>query len=417
MNINPERLKKRILDINEASRDEQGGYTRLAFSEEDRIAREKVKAMMLEAGLSVHQDAAGNILGSLLNGREPKDFVATGSHIDTVRNAGPLDGLMGVIAAIEVLESIAEKNIRTQRPLQAIVFSDEEGARFGSGMLGSNSIAGIPMDAPIKSFIDEDKISLPEALMQFEIQPFDLHKAAVPRGTYRAFVELHIEQGIVLEHNKKKIGIVNGIKGPYWAKGSFRGHANHAGGTPMSLRHDALVAAAHFATQTNRIANELGADGDIFAATIGVFNVVSGSINTVPGSVEFTVDIRDIDMARRSEGVERIKKAAEEAARLYEVSYELRCIKETSSVQMNTHIMDVIAEVCDQQNTEYMALTSGAFHDTLAMASICQVGMIFVPSIAGISHCPQENTSWEDIYIGADVLYQTILKLANEDRP
>ena len=415
MNINPERLKKKILAINEASRNEQGGYTRLAFSEEDRIAREKVKAIMLEAGLSVHQDTAGNIFGSLLNGWEPEGFVATGSHIDTVRNAGPLDGLMGAMAAIEVLESVAEKNIRTQRPLQAIVFSDEEGARFGSGMIGSSSIAGIPMEAPIESFIDADKIPLTEALRQFGIQPFDLHKAAASARTYRAFVELHIEQGIVLEHNQKQIGIVNGIKGPYWIKGSFRGQANHAGGTPMSMRHDALVAAAYFATQTNRIANELGAEGDMFVATMGVFNVVSGSINTVPGSVEFTIDIRDIDMDRRGEGVERIKKAAEEAARLYGVSYELSCIKNASSVKMNAHIMDIMAEVCDRQNTEYMVLPSGAFHDTLAMASICQVGMIFVPSIAGISHSPQENTSWEDICIGADVLYQTILKLANEE--
>ena len=410
MHINPSRLKERIDTINAMGKNESGGYTRLAFSEKDRQARELVKAMMAKAGLSVHQDAAGNILADWLNGHSATNFIATGSHIDTVQNGGPFDGLLGAMAAIEVLQTTAERAVVLRHPLRAIVFSDEEGARFGSGMIGSRAIAGSSLEAPLETYRDKEGNVLPDVLRAFGIDPGRILEAEAAAGTYRAFLELHIEQSIVLDQSHKQIGIVTGIKGPYWIRGHFVGEPNHAGGTPMNMRRDALVAAANFASETERIASEMG---DSFVATIGVFEVSPGGINTIPGRVDYSVDIRDLDMARRAEGTSRISRAAEDAAKRFGVSHQSRCIKNALSAEMDPEIMRAIEEVCKKGEFAYTHLPSGAFHDALSMTPLCPVGMIFVPSIGGVSHSPKEDTRWEDIYAGAEVLYQTLIHLAS----
>lgn len=408
MIINTKRLKSRIDAVNEASRDPEGGYTRLAFSKQDREGREKVMMMMREAGLTLEQDAAGNLLGTLECGEE-QGYVAAGSHIDTVRNGGPYDGLLGSIAAIEALQLVKEQGLKLKHPLRVIVFADEEGARFGSGMIGSKAIAGVPLASSLDAYTDRDGIRLADALREFGLDPGRVLDAAAPKDTYKAFLELHIEQSIVLEQQKKQVGIVSGIKGAYWIRGSFTGESNHAGGTPMAMRHDALAAAARFASEVYDIGLELG---NAFVATVGVFNVFPGGINTIPGKVEYTVDIRDLDMVRREEGIRRILESAGKTAALYKVSHEYRCIKNEYSLSMDPAIMQVIEAVCRQENIDYMTLPSGPFHDTLAMAGICRTGMIFVPSIDGISHSPREDTRWEDIFQGAQVLYHTLVRLA-----
>lgn len=410
MHINPQRLKARIDAINALGQDPSGGYTRLAFSEKDRQARALIKEMMWEAGLRTGQDAAGNIWGDLCDSRPAKGFIASGSHIDTVQNGGPFDGLLGSIAAIEVLQSVNEQTLSLKRPLRAIVFSDEEGARFGSGMIGSKSIAGSALDAPLESYVDKAGTSLTEAMESLGLDPRNLSQAKAAQGTYQAFVELHIEQSVVLEQHNRQIGIVTGIKGPYWMRGSFFGESNHAGGTPMNLRHDALVAAANFAAEAERIASKLG---EQFVATIGVLEVHPGGINTIPGRVDYTVDIRDLDMARRAQGIEMIERAAATSAAQFGVEHRSNCIKCADSAAMNPAIMQTIEEVCKTKGLPHMRLPSGAFHDTLSMQEICDVGMIFVPSIGGISHSPKENSRWEDIYAGAEVLYSTLVSLAS----
>lgn len=411
MIINKERLRRRIDAINEAGRDQQGGYTRLAFSEQDREARRLVEEMMREAGLEVEHDAAANILGSYKCGDLP-GYVATGSHIDTVRNGGPFDGLLGSVAAIEALQCAREQGVPLKRPLRAIVFADEEGARFGSGLIGSKSIAGIPLPQPLKSYSDRDGVRLVDALQAIGIAPDKVLNAAAPKGTYSAFLELHIEQSAVLEQQRKQIGIVSGIKGVYWMRGSFTGEANHAGGTPMNMRHDALAAASKLVTEIYRIGCELGNE---FVATVGVLKITPGGINTIPGHVEYTVDVRDLDMVRRSEGIRRISEAAEKAAAFYRVSHENSCIKDEASCNMDPSIMGILEEICKDNQTDYMILPSGPFHDTLPMASLCKTGMIFVPSIGGVSHSPKENTNWEDIYKGTEILYHALIRLAQQD--
>ena len=408
MFINKERLRRRIDAINEASRDPQGGYTRLAFSEQDREARRMVEELMREAGLEVEHDAAGNIIGSYKCG-DLAGYVAAGSHIDTVRNGGPFDGLLGSIAAIEALQCAREQRVPLKHPLRAIVFADEEGARFGSGLIGSKSIAGIPLPQPLDSYVDRDGVHLVDALKNFGIAPEKVLNAAAPKDTYSAFLELHIEQSAVLEQQQKQIGIVSGIKGVYWIRGSFTGEANHAGGTPMNMRHDALAAASKLVTEIYRIGCKLGSE---FVATVGVLKITPGGINTIPGHVEYTVDVRDLDMARRSEGIRQILKAAEEAAAFYHVSHEHSCIKDEASCNMDSSVMKILEEVCKDNKTNYMILPSGPFHDTLPMASLCKTGMIFVPSIGGISHSPRENTNWDDIYQGTEILYRALIRLA-----
>jgi allantoate deiminase len=408
--INKERLRRRIEAVNEAGRDPQGGHTRLAFSEQDREARRLVEEMMREAGLEIEHDAAGNIFGSYKCGDLP-GYVATGSHIDTVRNGGPFDGLLGSIAAIESLHCAKEQGILLKRPLRAIVFADEEGARFGSGLIGSKSIAGIPLPQPLDSYSDRDGVRLPDALKSFGLDPDKVLSAAAPKDTYSAFLELHIEQSAVLEQQNRQIGIVSGIKGVHWIQGSFTGESNHAGGTPMNMRHDALAAASKLVTEIYRIGCDLGNE---FVATVGVLKITPGGINTIPGHVEYTIDIRDLDMARRSEGIRLILEAAEKAAAFYRVSHEHKCIKDEASCGMDISIINVLEEVCKDNQADYMILPSGPFHDTLPMATICKTGMIFVPSIGGISHSPKENTNWDDIYKGADILYHSLIRLARQ---
>ncbi len=412
MHINANRLKERIETVNALGQDAQGGYTRLALSEKDRQARALVKDMMAEAGLTVWQDAAGNLMGDLPGHGPKKGFVASGSHIDTVQNGGPFDGLLGAVAAIEVLQCVAEQGLHTAHPLRAMVFTDEEGARFGSGMIGSKSIAGSRLDAPLENYVDKNGNTLPETMMAFGIDPSKLLDATAAPGEYNAFIELHIEQSIVLEQHAKQIGIVTGIKGPYWIRGCFTGESNHAGGTPMSLRHDALSAAANFAVEVERIASGLGGQ---FVATIGVFEVSPGGINTIPAQVEYTVDIRDLDMERRARGIEAIEKAALDAATHFDVQHHSRCIKNAASAAMSQRVMQTVESVSHELGYSSMHLPSGAFHDTLSLAAVCDVGMIFVPSIGGVSHSPKEDTPWEDIYAGAEVLYGTMLQLAAEN--
>lgn len=411
MQINSQRLMERIETILAMSEDPAGGYTRLAFSEKDMEAREIVKKMMAQAGLSVSVDAAGNILGTYSPDGLDKGYIATGSHIDTVRNGGKFDGLLGTIAAIEAAQCISEQNIPIKRPLEVIVFVDEEGARFNSGMFGSKALAGIALDADMDTFVDKDGVSLPNALRKMGLDPERALDAKAPQDKYKAFLELHIEQSIVLEQQNKQVGIVDGIKGPYWVKGHFTGESNHAGGTPMTMRRDALVSAANFAAAVDRIAKEVGGG---FVATVGVFNVFPSGINTIPNRVEFTIDIRDIDMTRRAAGIKKIEQAAQDIAEQFHTPCELTCIKDTSSESMNPHIMQTIESVCKENNINYLAFPSGAFHDALTMTHLCDVGMIFVPSIGGISHSPQEDTSWADVFLGTDVLYNTLVKLLQE---
>lgn len=412
MLVNLERLKNRIEQINQISQDASGGYTRLAFTKTETRARQMVKRMMHEAGLEVHVDAVGNIFGRLYpeNGKNAclKDVIATGSHIDTVCNGGKFDGLLGSIAGIEVAQCVKENRLDLKRPLEVIIFADEEGARFNAGMIGSKTVAGLAMEQPLEKYIDKDGKNLYDAMTECEYHPDKLTEAYAPKGRYKSFIELHIEQGIVLEQERKQIGIVTGIKGPYWIKGFFEGESNHAGGTPMNMRKDALVAAANFAAEVERIASGIG---DMFVATIGNFRVYPGGINTIPCRVEYTIDIRDTDMERRKGGVVRIVEAAEKCAVKFCVKNHQECMKDSRSEVMSTQIIDVIENMCRRRNYSYMKLPSGPFHDTLSMTQVCDTGMIFVPSIGGISHSPYEDTAWEDIQAGAQILLDTIVGL------
>jgi allantoate deiminase len=410
MRISADRLRSRIEKINAMSKDSSEGFTRLAFGKENKRALHEIRGMMESAGFTTEQDAAGNLFGSYLNGCAPHGFVASGSHLDTVKNGGPFDGLLGVAAAIEAVQTIAEEDVSTHRPLQVIVFSDEEGARFGAGMLGSKAIVGTWQGDPSTDFFDGDGVSLADAMRYFGAAPARISDAKASAGKYHAFIELHIEQGVVLESRQKQIGVVSGIKAPYWMTGSFVGEANHAGGTPMALRRDALVAAANFVAETEKIASRIG---DMFVATVGSLEVAPGGINTIPEKVSYTMDIRDLDMARRSDGIAQIKDAAEQCAKRFDVIHESRCIKNESCAHMNPRIMAEIENACRKKSLSYEIMPSGAFHDSLAMSSLCDTGMIFVPSIGGISHSPQENTSWEDIYAGAEILYLTLKSLYN----
>ena len=274
-------------------------------------------------------------------------------------------------------------------------------------MVGSKVIAGLGMERPLSEYTDNEGISEEAAMQKCGYHPEKLEEAA-HADKYEKFVELHIEQGIVLEQESRQIGIVTGIKGPYWIEGSFEGEANHAGGTPMNMRKDAMTAAANYIAEVEKIASRLG---DMFVATVGTLKVHPGGINTIPGKVDYTIDIRDTDMERRAQGIREIKEAAVKISDRFHVESTQKCLKDAKAEMMNEAIVDTIEDVCKKRGYTYMRMPSGPFHDTLSMAHICDVGMIFVPSIGGVSHSPYEDTAWDDIFAGAQVLADTMENL------
>lgn len=306
MKINGARLRDSLDALAKFGRDAAGGWTRFSFTREFMQARELFRRLMEEAGMVVRVDAAGNLIGRLegLDSRSP--VVAAGSHIDTVKNGGKFDGSFGVAGALEVVQTIRENNVPHRHPIEVIVFVEEEGSRFGSGLFGSRAMVGeIPVDLLYRQK-DKDGITLFQAMRSAGLNPERIADARVPAGYYKAYFEMHIEQGKILESLGISVGIVEAIAAPVWLKAVLHGRADHAGATPMRLRRDALAAAAELVLVAENIAKEAG---EPTVVTVGKLSVRPGGINIIPGLVEMTFDIRDTDAARRDKVVEYMKEA------------------------------------------------------------------------------------------------------------
>jgi allantoate deiminase len=408
--IDAERLWFRLYELAEIGRSEGGGVTRLSFTEEERAAKDLVASYMREAGLEVREDVAGNVIGRR-EGSDPEvPVVLAGSHVDSVPNGGDFDGPLGVLAAVEALQIMEERDLNTQRPIEVVAFTDEEGARFGFGMIGSRATAGIltPEDLDRE---DENGISIAQAMRDCSLDPERIGEAARREGSLHAYVELHIEQGKILENEALPVGVVTGIAGPVWLRLILEGEAGHAGTTPMGLRHDALSAAAAIIGTVEREAARTGTT----VGTVGQLELKPGGINIIPGHVSFSLDLRDIDQDVRNEVEVRI---SDEAARLCEergIVLETQTLQRLPPVLCSDLVREAAKEACDALAFEPFELASGAGHDGMHLADLCPIGMVFVRSKDGLSHNPDEYSSREDCAAGAEVLYRTLLKLANEN--
>ena len=399
----PERMAERIQALAQYGANPEGGVSRVAFSEADLAGREYIEALMRDAGLEVRVDTAGNLIGRRAGREDAFPTILFGSHIDSVPGGGNYDGDVGVIGAIEVIELLNEHGIVTRHPLEVVSFTDEEG-----GLTGSRAMVG-NLGGEALQIVSHSGMTIADGIRRVGGDPDRLDLAARQPGEFAAYVELHIEQGAILDEADIDIGVVEGIVGIRWWDVTVEGMANHAGTTPMNRRRDALVSAAELTLAINRIAREL--DGRQ-VATVGRIQAFPGAPNVVPGKVMMSLEIRDLDAAKMQQVFGLIE---DEARRIAEANATPIIFAELDAAAppapTDERVRGIIARAADELGLSWQRMPSGAGHDAQDLAKIAPIGMIFVPSVGGISHSPREFTSAQDMANGASVLLRTVLAI------
>lgn len=407
MRINAERLKKHIDELGKIGVTEKGGISRFSLTPEDIDARRLIIEWMKEAGLEVRVDQAANIIGKRA-GKVTSPSIMTGSHIDTVPDGGRFDGVFGTLAAIEITQTLNDYGIKTEHPVEAVVFTNEEGVRFPL-FIGSKTIAGELGVETLYSIKDKDGVTFLEALKK---AGYDLKKLAPAKrasGEIKAFIEAHIEQGPVLEAKKIPIGVVDKIAGISHTYVTIEGQAGHAGTTPMSMRRNPLLAAAKIILAVDETVKALS---DVTVGTVGFLKVLPGATNVVPGYVQMGIDIRDVDYERMETALSIVKRRIAEICSSLKLSYTLDEKSKVPPTLLSNNIVKTIIKASERLGLQYNVMPSGAGHDTMPIAKIAECAMIFVPSKNGKSHVPDELTELEDLERGANVLLQSIAELA-----
>lgn len=401
--VNQGRLEASIFELAKFGLQENGETERVAFSDADIAAQKWVVKTLGSLGLKVHIDFAGNIIGIRQGKDATKKTIAFGSHIDRVPNGGNYDGCVGSMAAIEVLRVLKENKILTDHPLEIIIFSNEEG-----GVMGSRAISGHLSKAAF-SVKNSTGYTMGEGIMRLGGDTTRIAETVRKKDAMAAFLELHIEQGGILEKKKLDIGIVEGIVGLKWWDVTFEGFANHAGTTPMNARQDALLAAAKFVIAVNEVAT--ARDG-AQVATVGKIKAEPGAPNVIPGKVVTSLEIRDLSADVIQSVFEAIQAKAAEISETSGVTISFTPLDTTAEPALTAiPIQQEIEKATKKLGLSYHYMPSGAGHDAQDMATIVPTGMLFVPSKGGISHSPKEFTSAKDMANGANVLLQTILSL------
>jgi N-carbamoyl-L-amino-acid hydrolase len=405
-------------DLNAVSRigiGDHGSVTRLVFSIKELRSRQLLIHLMGQAGLKIHVDAVGNIFGRLDGSDSKAPVVLAGSHLDTVIHGGKYDGPVGVIGALEAVRTINENHIPVRAPIEVVCFVGEESSRFGFSTLGSSLVAGELHLRELKNAIDPQGIKLAEVLSNLGISDRHLRRLARTPKSLKAYLELHIEQGPILEAKGKRIGLVTSIAAPSRFKVVFRGQADHSGTTPMNMRKDALVASALLIEHVEKVCRKYSSmkRGRV-VGTVGAMKIEPGVINAVPGKTELSVDIRSISASAKDRVARMIRARAHTIASQRRLGVEVLNIREENPVTLNRRLLGVTRAICDEAGIDYEIMPSGAGHDAMQMAKITPAGMIFVPSRRGISHNPLEWTHPADIVLGAQLLMKTIIRVANE---
>jgi N-carbamoyl-L-amino-acid hydrolase len=411
--------KARLLrDLNAISRiglGDRGSVTRLVFSVQELRSRQLLIHLMTQAGLKVYVDRIGNIFGRL-NGASGGAAVLAGSHLDSVMHGGKFDGPVGVIGALEAVRTIKENKITLPCPVEVVCFVGEESSRFGFSTLGSSLVAGQVRMKDLTNAVDAHGTKLEDVLSSMGVYRDNLPSLKRDPRSVKAYLELHIEQGPVLEAKKKKIGIVTAIAAPTRLKVVFTGQADHSGTTPMEMRKDALVAAAHLIAYVEQAAKKHSAmEKGRVVGTVGALKIDPGVINAIPGKAELSIDIRSIDGKAKRRVARRVERRAREIAAKRNISVEILPIRSEEPVALDGGLLPHLKAICEEKNLPYEIMPSGAGHDAMQMAKITRAGMIFIPSRRGISHSPLEWSDPEDICLGAQVLMEAILHLANEE--
>ncbi len=402
--IDGERLLASLKELGRFGALAGGGVCRLALSDEDKAGRDWVVAQMKALGMEIRIDGIGNVVG-IYGGREDAPPVMAGSHIDTVRTGGLYDGNYGVLAGLEVVRVLKDAGVKTRKPLAVAFFTNEEGSRFAPDMMGSLVFQGdLPLDTAL-AVKGIDGTTVKENLERIGYRG----TASVGKTEVDSYIELHIEQGPVLDIERITIGAVQGVQGISWTEFTLGGVSNHAGTTPMRLRHDAGLVAARIACYARELARELGGDQ---VATVGAMSFYPNLVNVIPNRVVFTVDLRNTDEAALKLAEQRLWAFADEAAQAEGTEISRRSLARFEPVAFHPQLVNLVEGTARDLGYSVKRLPSGAGHDAQILARQCPAAMIFVPSVAGLSHNVREHTEHADLVAGARVLLRVLLKLA-----
>ena len=411
--VDIERIKKNVLDLADIGKSETDrGIYRMAFTDADMEGKRWLLERIEEADLVADSDGAANIFGKLVPpgdaGEAPS--VLMGSHIDTVPCAGALDGTLGVVVALECLRVIREEGLALKRPLELVAFSDEEG-RFG-GMFGSQAFCG-EISPNTLHHADLDGMTLGDAMQRQGLDPLKALDAVRPRETVASYLELHIEQGPVLDRKRMQVGIVENITGLFKWRIRFHGEANHAGTTPMDMRNDAFMGLADFAHEIPRIIDENGSERS--RVTVGRAQILPGSANTVPGLVEFSLDVRDTDPEVLEELGRAARRTLSAIARRRDLQFDYDAVSHIDPVGCDSELVETLGEEADTLGLRALRMPSGAAHDAQILGKMTRMGMLFAPSRGGKSHSPEEWTPWDDVEAAANLSLRTLRRLATAE--
>lgn len=402
LRVNGQRIMDHLFALAEFGKNPQGGVSRVAYSDADKQGREYVLGLMKPARLDVTIDAGGNLIGRRAGSDMTLKPLLIGSHIDTVPEGGNYDGVVGSMGAIEVAQTLAENNVRLRHPLEVVIFQNEEG-----GLIGSRAMDGELTEKEL-DLVSRSGKTIREGIKFIGGDPAKLSEVRRKKGDIAAYLELHIEQGNTLDTEKIKIGIVEGIVGINWWDVTIEGFANHAGTTAMNNRQDALLAAAKFIQAVNEIVTSVPGRQ---VGTVGRINALPGAPNVIPGKVVLSLELRDLDAAKIKMLYEKIHAEAQQIAAASKTKFDFKEINVNIPAPTDPRIRSLISDAARELGLSTKLMPSGAGHDAQDMARLGPVGMIFVPSVGGISHSPREFSHPADIANGANVLLHTLLKL------
>ncbi|MEY3266187.1 MAG: hypothetical protein RLY19_220 [Actinomycetota bacterium] len=406
LRVNGDRLMSRIMDLALLGAIDGGGCARLALTDEDAAGRDLVVGWMNELGLTVTTDVIGNVIGTWNVGSGSP--VMTGSHIDTVRTGGKYDGNLGVLAGLEVIQTLQESGITPPRPMSVGFFTNEEGSRFAPDMLGSLVyVGGLDIETALEI------VGIDGASVGDELERIGYNGALpCPGPSPHAFVELHVEQGPVLEQKGIRIGAVTGVQGISWQEVTIKGQSNHAGTTPMSMRRDPGFVAAKISVFLRDLASRYGGDQ---VCTVGKTDLYPNLINVIPATAVLTLDVRNTneDLLKKAEA--EISAYIADLALLEDVQVSSRDLARFEPVVFDENVVGLVEEVAIRHGHTVCRMPSGAGHDAQMFARVCPTAMVFVPSVDGISHNPAEYTSPEDLIAGTDILLHVMYRLTQTE--
>lgn len=401
-------IEETVAWINSFGADPTGGTSRLLYSESWVAAQKGLKSRFEEIGMTARFDAIGNLFGRVEGTEFPEETILSGSHVDTVKNGGKLDGQFGIIGAYLAIKYLLETYGRPKRSLEVVSFAEEEGSRFPYTYWGSKNFLGIACNKETLDIVDSEGIKFQDAMRNAGFN-YDENENKKIREDIKAFIELHIEQGNVLEKTGRSVGVVTGIVGQRRYKVILKGQANHAGTTPMGYRKDAVYGFSKICTGAIEKAKE---KGDPLVLTFGKVVPKPNVVNVVPGEVEFSIDCRHTDKQVIADFTEELEKDMKAIAKELDLDISIEMWMDELPVPMDEKITEMLKNICDKEKLSYMVMHSGAGHDAQMLAQYVPSGMIFVPSIEGISHNPAEDTKTEDMVNGIMLLAKAFYELA-----